>query len=339
MKINYEKFPIFIIGCQRSGTTLLRLILNSHSKIAIPEEGTFWMPLLRRYKNKPYENILKKDLKHILNYIIKNHQFKLWCIDPSPLIENILKLKHCSLRDLMKMFYEYYASVQNKEIWGDKTPSFFRMIPVLHKLFPEARFIHVVRDGRDLYLSRKKINPLMKFISLSAIEWRYKVNKIRKDLSKIPSEKSIEIRYEDLVRDPQNILKKICAFLRIDYEDKMLNFWKESHKYIGKHHSDLIFKPISSKSVGKYKKELSYRNLRKYEILAQNLLREYGYDIETDSNLLKDIFIYLDIFFEILYALPLRIVRVLYVKFVLDLSSKFGLATKAAGGGDLPDLK
>ncbi|RKX60174.1 MAG: hypothetical protein DRP29_03165, partial [Thermodesulfobacteriota bacterium] len=105
------------------------------------------------------------------------------------------------------------------------------------------------------------------------------------------------------------------------------------------HHYDLIFKPISSKSVGKYKKELSYRNLRKYEILAQNLLKEYRYNIETKSNLLKDVFIYLDIFFEILYAFPLRIARVLYVRFVLDLSSKFGLATKAAGGGDLPEVK
>lgn len=331
--------PFFIIGCQRSGTTLLRLILNAHSNIAIPEEGTFWMPLLRRYKNDPYKNIPNKDLKNILNYIVKNNQFKLWCIDPSPLIEKILNLRNCSLKNLMEMFYVYYASTQNKGIWGDKTPSFFRMIPVLHKLFPEARFIHIVRDGRDLYLSWKKMHSLMKFISLSAIEWKYKVNEIRKNLSKIPFEKSMELKYEDLVREPQNVLKKICDFLRIDYEDKILNFWEKSHKYIGKHHSELIFRPISSKSVGKYKKELSYRNLRKYEILAQDLLKKCGYHIETKPNFFKDLFIYLDIFFEILHSVPLRIAFVLYVKFILDLSSKFGLATKAAGGGDLPEDK
>ncbi len=334
-----NKMPFFIIGSQRSGTTLLRLILNAHSKIAIPEEGTFWMPLLRRYKKKPYKNISKKELKNILSYIVKNHQFKLWCIDPAPLIENILKSEQSSLRDLMKLFYEYYANVQNKEIWGDKTPSFFRMIPVLHKLFPEARFIHIVRDGRDLYLSWKKLNPLMKFVSLSAIEWKYKVNKIRDDLSRIPSEKWIEIKYENLVKNPKNIVKGICDFLEINYEEKMLEFWKQSHKYIGKHHSELIFKPISSKSVGKYKKELSYKDLRKYEILAQDLLKIYGYNIETRPNFFRDIFIYLDIFFEILYAFPLRIAQVFYIKFILDLSSKFGLATKAAGGGDSPNLK
>lgn len=333
-----NKQPFFIIGCQRSGTTLVRLILNSHSQIAIPEEGTFWMPLLRRFRNRSNVHIPQKELENILKYISKNSQFKLWCMDPNPVISEILSSKQCTLRNLMEAFYKHYAILQGKNIWGDKTPSFFRMIPVLNQIFPEAKFIHVVRDGRDVYLSRKRMNPLMKNLSVSAIEWKYKIIKARRDLEKLPTNKWIEIRYEDLVKNPENIVKKICEFLGIKYEKKMLLFYKDSSKYIGKHHSKLIFKPISKSSLGRYKRELSFKDTRKFELLTKDLLKLYKYEILT-SRSYKDLLVFFEIFLDLLIGIPVRIVRVLYIKLILDISSKLGVSTTAAGAGENSYLK
>lgn len=328
----------FIVGCQRSGTTLLRLILNSHSQIAIPEEGTFWMPLLRRFRNRSNEHISRKELENILKYISKNSQFKLWCMNPIPVINEILSWKQCTLRDLMEAFYKHYAILQNKNIWGDKTPSFFRMIPVLNKIFPEAKFIHVVRDGRDVFLSWRRMNSLMNNLSLCAIEWKYKVVKARKDLEKLPTNKWIEIKYEDLVKNPENIVKKICEFLGIDYEKEMLLFYRKSTKYIGKHHSGLIFKPISKSSLEKYKRELSFKDIRKFELLTKDVLKLYKYEILTSSSY-KNLSVCFEIFWEIAWGIPSRISRILYVKFILDITSRLGLSTKAAGSGEPPSIK
>ncbi|MEO1923590.1 MAG: sulfotransferase, partial [Nautiliaceae bacterium] len=137
--------PFIIVGTQRSGTTLLRLILNSHSKLAIPEEGTFLMPLLKeKYLNYVFQG---KELDRVINYISKNPQFELWNKDFSSLFEEIKSKGRISLKELISNLYSFYAKLEGKLYWGDKTPSFFRKIDILRMLFPNAKFIHIVRDG------------------------------------------------------------------------------------------------------------------------------------------------------------------------------------------------
>ncbi len=88
-------------------------------------------------------------------------------------------------------------------------------------------------------------------VAVVALEWEYKITRAKKDLEQLGRSMFIEIRYEDLVEHAENTLHKICKFLGLPFERAMLEYWKTRSAFIGEHHSDLIFKPPSKKSIGK----------------------------------------------------------------------------------------
>lgn len=326
--------PFFIIGAQRSGTTLLRLMLNANPQVAIPEEGTFWMPLLRRYRKSIDRRISGLELKRCLSYIDNNAQFKLWGIDPSEVFDEITRMGGCNLRDIMARLYSAYAARFNKEAWGDKTPSFFRMVPILARLFPEARFIHIVRDGRDLFLSWRKIEPSKKNISVVALEWMHKTESARDALNKTAPGRSIEIRYEDLVSEPGKTLQFVCAHCDMEYSDKMLSYWQSSNKFIGSHHSHLIFRPVSTSSTGRWRSMLSAKETRLFECVAGTCLIRTNYQLSSvePPRFLER----LHAIIQLIYGIPLRAIQIGWTAVRLSLASRFGWATDASGKGLAP---
>lgn len=328
--------PFFVIGCQRSGTTLLRLMLNSHSEIAIPEEGTFWMPLLRRYGRHQGRGIGGIELETCLRYVIKNRQFQLWQFDPEETVRKLKSYRRCSLSQIVATFYEDYARSVKKNNWGDKTPSFFRMVPLLAGLFPEAKFIHVVRDGRDVYLSWRKLNPARKNVAVAAMEWRYKTMKAEMDLDRIGAKRTFQIRYEDLVRHPQSSLERACEFLRVEFEPAMLEFWKTSERFVGAHHSDLICSPISTESVEKWKTKMSNQETMAFQLLAGSILERLGYERVSDVDGPGVALLYTVLLLTL--GIPARLLKVGYTAFLLSIASRLGLGTDKAGKGSSPDL-
>ncbi|MCF8069441.1 MAG: sulfotransferase [Desulfobacterales bacterium] len=325
--------PFFIIGAQRSGTTLLRLILNSHSHISIPEEGTFWMPILRDCKHNIASEIPKTKLKNYFEYIKKNNQFKLWKIEITELEEELMNRKEVTPHVLMTAIYSKYNETQNKIIWGDKTPSFFRMIPIIAEIFPDAKFIHVVRDGRDIHLSLKKLGLYQSNVCVDALEWVHKVKKAQMDLNTLESDRFLEIRYEDLVSNFDKTIHTICTFLTLSYENPMVDFWKNSEKFIGKHHSKKIFQPVTTDSTKKWKKTMTKKELGKFDILAGMLLEDLGYEIIPSMMNFGSFF---SMLCDLISGIPIRIARLLWTAIVLKISSKFGLATEASGKGHCP---
>lgn len=327
--------PFFIIGAQRSGTTLLRLMLNAHSCIAIPEEGTFWMPLLRKYGSLPQRKIQGHRLYNYLGYIKNNPQFNLWGCKQKNIFETIRNQRDgCTLAELMIAVYRGYAQRQGKTIFGDKTPSFFRMIPILNRLFPNARFINLVRDGRDIYLSAKKMDPARRNISVAALEWSHKVREASRALLGFSAERQITVRYEDLVSDPQTTLEKICNFLQVSFEPNMLGYWQNSDQFIGAHHSQLIFSPVSSSSVEKWKKELTEQEISRYQYIAGKILKEYDYEIDLHSKNKWQSMV--GVFYQLVFGLPVRAVQVFCTTINLNIAARFGMKTCAAGKGEPP---
>ena len=324
------KHPFFIIGAQRSGTTLLRLLLNAHSDIAIPEEGTFWMPLLRKSRGDISRRFSGWELKRCIEYLERNRQFQLWGMESGEVFGQILKQDAYTLAEMMQELYRVYAAKYNKGLWGDKTPSFFRMVSLLRALFPDARFIHNIRDGRDVYLSWRQIDPSKRNIAVTALEWSYKVSRAKKELSFADQSNVLEFKYEDLTHDPKRELKKICSFLQVDYEADMLNFWRTSRNFVGSTHSQLISKPITGISVNRWQRELRPRELSCFETVAGSTLESLGY---TRSQEERRSFTP-NVLLRLLYGVPLRATRVLITAFLLNVSARFGLATSAAGGGN-----
>ncbi len=325
--------PLFIVGAQRSGTTLLRLILNAHSAIAIPEEGTFWMPLLRSERSALGGRISGKKLQRYIEYIRKNSQFRAWRLDAESKLQEILERGDTTLAELMESVYSLYARSQNKMFWGDKTPSFFRKIDELSQLFPSAKFIHIVRDGRDVFLSMRKREPSRDNIAVAALEWMRKVETASRSIERLGSERGYVITYESLLENPEQEVANLCAFLNIEFEHGMSEFYKSSEKYIGQKHSDLIFQPLSKVSVGKWKAELTGKECRIFGVIAHNCLQKMGYPIfpaGTGNAADKA-----DAFARLCLGLPFRAFQVVWTAARLDVSAKLGLMTDAAGRGSV----
>jgi hypothetical protein len=323
--------PFFLIGAQRSGTTLLRLILNAHSQIAIPEEGTFLIPLLN--KKNLHRPISGSELSALASYLSLNPQLKLWACDLEGYLAELAGRESITLGRLVEDLYSACAQQNGKSMWGDKTPPFFRKVDIFHSLFPEARFIHIVRDGRDVFDSWRKIDRTKGNVSTIALDWRYKLSRIERSFSKIPESCKMTLRYEDLLQRTEESVRLVCRFLKIDFQEGMLEFYRSSHKYIGKHHSKLIFRPVNSGNVEKWKKNLTPREARSFALLAGRYLRKYGYQTPSGGSRLSDL---LWTAANLLVGVPKRGWEVLRVKQSYQTALRHGTSSGVEDVGEPP---
>jgi hypothetical protein len=311
-KLIEQNPPIFILGVQRSGTTLLRLILNSHSHIAIPEEAEFLRPIIR--KKYIYDKISGKDLKMIYNYLKNSPHYALWNYDSSKFLNWLGKQSSVLLKEFINNLFMSYAESEGKIRWGDKTPSLFRKVDLLYQLFPEAKFIHIVRDGRDVFDSWRKMDSTKDNVAIVALEWQYKLYKIENFLKILPEKNKYTIRYEDLLISPKETVLKICNFIKTEFEPQMLNFYTQSKYYVGNHHSSQIFQPINPSNLFKWVEKLDKTELNVFNYLAGNYLRKYGYQAESKRLSFND---HAYVFEKLLRGLPARAFGVLKANMLL----------------------
>ncbi|HWY14127.1 MAG TPA: sulfotransferase [Rhizomicrobium sp.] len=269
-----QQFPFFIVGAQRSGTTLLRLILNAHSKIAVPEEARFLGPLLKRRTS--LTGLDRRALQTLAKYLALSREYANWNYDHSSIIEQIGRRDHLNLADLIQLLYSSFAKSEGKILWGDKS-LFFRHIGILDELFPHSSFIHIVRDGRDVFDSWRKMDQSRNHASTAALDWRLKLRFIEKAFAQLSTDRTLIIRYEDLLADPTRVIASLCGFLKVDFEEGMLSFHEHSRRYIGEHHSRLIFGAIDSANQSKWRKGLVQDELQAYDIIAGPYLEKFGY--------------------------------------------------------------
>ncbi|UJS22315.1 MAG: sulfotransferase [Candidatus Brocadia sp.] len=276
--------PLFIVGCSRSGTTLMRLILNTHSKICIPEE-TRYIPIIGANLHKYGDLSEDNNLFTLIQDINKQLERIVYGWKRLPVIEEVVKrLKKRTFQDIVMHVNTYFNTKSTIEIWGDKTPLYVNSILFIGKLFPRSKFINMVRDGRDVAVSTLRAKLGGTNLTDISLEWNECI------LNGMLAEKYFgpkrvkTIRYEDLASDPKTVLLMICDFLNINYEESMTQYYATSDAQAlskVKHHSNVI-KPISSDSVGGYKKVLKQDQRKTLELYMWNTLKTYGYDLEFD---------------------------------------------------------
>jgi hypothetical protein len=282
-------FP-FIVGVGRSGTTLLRLMLDSHSQLSIPAETGFVAGLLGD-KNK---NLSAQEL---FQYITTHPCWSDLALSKKEFFDKLLLLESYNLTEGIKCFYILYAQKHNKVRFGDKTPGYCLHIDEIQNLFPEARFIHIIRDGRDVALS---VRPLWfspsKDIKTIATDWSNRIQKTR-ELSK-HCNYYIEIKYETLITDPKNEIAKILKFIDLPFEEQVLDYYKHAHERLtevqNRYNDDgslLISKndrlynhrntsqPPLVENLSRWKKEMTENEIREFEAVAHETLKELGYEI------------------------------------------------------------
>ncbi len=178
----------FIIGRPRSGTTLLRVLFEAHPHVLIPPESPFIISLYKKYgKVTSWDEPI---IHEFCEDLFRQRYFDKWLIDKDVLVKNLLEAKgENTFQDMVRKVCLSYISVFDKEdirLIGDKNPAYSLFIDRIHKLFPEAKIIHITRDYRDNYLSLTKVNFEVPIVPLVVYRWKFayrRVQKLKKTLS------------------------------------------------------------------------------------------------------------------------------------------------------------
>jgi len=286
-----QKPPIFVLGSQRSGTTMLRLMLNNHSRIAIPHESGFITSLF--HKLDRFGDLSERGaVERLLEAVAKNPH-----VARGKLIvdrEDVLARPIADYRDFVAAVFQSYAEHTGKPRWGDKTPSYTEEIDVIRRIFPDAKILHIVRDGRDVVVSHKGLSWASgNYLKLVA-DWRWKVT-IAHKVGSVLGDDFLELRYEDLVRQPEATLRRICDFVGEAYEPEMLNYSETAGDVVPSEslvwHRNSI-RPPDPSQLDKWKTALSKAERILFEEIAGDALELFGYERENraptlSSRLLK----------------------------------------------------
>jgi hypothetical protein len=268
-------FP-FVVGCDRSGTTLVRAILDSHPEMAVPPESYFPARLL--LDRRLYERPAGVDGAAMLAAIESHPYFQSWDL-PADAARDALAGAP-DVPGAIRALYACYAAREGKARFGDKTPKFVFAIDLLAGALPEAVFVHVVRDGRDVALSRADAGWRLARIGSEAMRWRAHVEHGRARGQALGPGRYHEIRYEDLVAGPEAAVQALCGFLALDYEPAMLRYHERARAVVaGVQHRGLhenIARPPTS-GLRNWGRGMDLTDARVYTATAGRTLRAFGY--------------------------------------------------------------
>ena len=250
------KDKIFIVGVGRSGTSLLQSMLNAHSKVAFIPETHF----LRKYVFKKNVAITPENKNGFLNELKNDLEFNRTKIEP----ENIVHSGNTYLQTY-NLLLENYLKSKGKDIIGDKDPRNIDFISQLNHFFPEAKVLHIIRDPRDVVLSRTKADWSKHWpFGLHAYLYNTQIQMGRKKGIQLFGDNYLEIYYESLIEQPVEELKRVCTFIGVDYEQEMLNFGKSAKELVDKREMQWkkeTLGPLLSTNKNKWKTSFSSKQI------------------------------------------------------------------------------
>jgi Sulfotransferase family len=278
---------LFIVGCPRSGTTLLRRIVDAHPDIAITKETHWIVQLLEgEHAASPQAPVTPELLARLLSH----WRFARLELDPAR-IERLERLvaqdRPLSYAELITTVYDLCGEMRGKRLVGDKTPRYVRDIPTLHDLWPRAKFVHLIRDGRDVCLSvwnwdkdNKFVTRISTFeedpVSTIALWWEQLVRLGCEAGAGLPADLYHEVRYERLVATPARECRRLCDFLGVSYDEGMLRFHEGREKDNPRLDAKSAWRPITP-GLRDWRTEMRPADVERFEAVAGDLLDELGY--------------------------------------------------------------
>lgn len=273
--------PFFIVGFQRSGTTLLRLMLDNHPELAVPLDT---VGLWARYEARlgDYGDLADAAAcRRLVEDLLAEERIRLW---ETPLtVEGVLaQRRREGFAGIMEAFHLAYAAHRGKSAWGDKDPGNMERIDQLNRWFPECRIIHIIRDGRDACLSQTRQDFGFDDLFECALAWREQVEWVRRIGGVLGSARYAEVRYEDLVAAPEAELKRLCRFLGVAWQPAMLDYHRDVKRSVPdskRHIWPLLDQPPQRDNAERWKRELSRGERIGFEKRAWSMLRTMGYEV------------------------------------------------------------
>jgi hypothetical protein len=272
-------FPMFV-GCGRSGTTLVRAIFDSHSQLAVTHHAQFIAAMGQRRRR--YENDHGLITERFLADLFASHRFPLLQVAQGT-VRDAFDTPVPSYADGVRRVLALYARNQGKSRYADKTPGHVVRIRLLSELFPEARFVHVIRDGRSSWLGYRERGFGPQTLADAAFNWKGRVLRGRRAGLALGDQRYREVRYEDLVERPRETLEPVCRFLDLEYEDDMLQFHQRADTVLagmgtsGRSAFENVGQPLT-KGMRDWRTTLSTQELELFDAIAGKLLGDLGYE-------------------------------------------------------------
>jgi hypothetical protein len=260
---------------------MLRLMLDAHPMLAIPGESNFIR--FRWAARRTYRSGGRFVPERLLEDILADDNVRAWGIPADEVRDLVRSLESPSFGDVIAAPFRVYARKHAKPRWGDKTPIYVLSMPMLADLFPHAKFVHLIRDGRDVALSYLSIPMFTGGIWSASKRWRDWVTAGVDSGTSLGSDRYMEVRYEALVSRPESELRKVCAFLRLGFDPRMLRFYAQADRRLEEASPQWV--PFQTKvslppqvSVRDWKMQMSRRDVEIFESVAGPLLAELGYE-------------------------------------------------------------
>jgi hypothetical protein len=273
---------VFIVGCPRSGTTLLERVVNAHPQIAVMPEA-HW--ILRKPKSGTRAN--KRGLTgegpvtaEEIRQLSDDRKFAALGIGPEELAALAGEGAPVPYGSFVRGIFDWYGKAQGKALVGNKTPAFVRRLHRIHSLWPEVRIVHLIRDGRDVYLSvrnRPLKSPARSAFAhwaeepavSGALWWESSVRRGREAGKSLGPQLYYEMRYESLIARPAEECQALCAFLGLPYDEAMLRFNEGQTK-------PKRARPITP-GMRDWRTQMPAEEVERFEAAAGALLDELGY--------------------------------------------------------------
>ena len=278
---------LFVVGCPRSGTTLLQRMLDSHPNLAVANDSHFVPRAVARSGAEGDVPLTDELVDRVLRY----HRFRRLGVSEADGRAAATRAK--TYAEFVSELYSEHARLHGKELAGEKTPDYVRHLPILHALFPRARVIHIVRDGRDVALSTlqwatEEKGP-GKFtlwreepVAVCALWWRWQVESGRREGARLGSELYREVRYEDLVADPEATLRSLADFLDLPFAPEMVSFYAGKTKSDAKLSAKSAWLPATP-GLRDWRRDMAPRDLELFEAIAGDFLSELRCETRFDE--------------------------------------------------------
>ncbi len=284
-----------IVGSPRSGTTLLRFMLDAHPDLAIPPETGFltFAPKPKGRGDKLRENFFRT----IVSYPEPNPAWPDFEVPEESFRAALAEINPFTVSEGYRAFYRLYAARFGKSRWGDKTPLYCLGLDIIRRILPEARFIHIIRDGRDAALSLRRMwfSPGWE-IETQAAYWRKCILAAQRAGRGRPD--YIEVRYEDLILNTRATLQQICDHSNLSYDDAMLDYYTRTPERLKEHKGRTrtdgtplltqeqrllqqarTTKPPDPTCVFAWKRAMSADERQRFQRVAGDLLKDLGYEV------------------------------------------------------------
>ncbi len=282
----------FVVSATRSGSTLMRLMLDSHPEMAIPLETHFVPDLI---KARRWE---RADADRLAEVVTTHRRWGDFHLDADELTRRFNAVEPLEIGEVIRVFYELYAEQQGKPRWGDKTPGYVREMMRIEHVLPEARFIHLIRDGRDVALSVLGRDWGPDTVEGAARRWKKRVMRGREQAARLPH--YTEVRYEDLILETEPTLLRVCEYVELDYDESMLRYYERAEERLAEKDRDLYrgpdrevvsaehrmeshklaMEPPKADRVGRWREKMTEEQRAIFEAEAGDLLADLGYEVE-----------------------------------------------------------